>query len=161
MEVKNVKSITPKAVLELGRTGKLPIPTKQEQLYIVYGAANGLVHKPTPFDADQYAIAGRFEAIRSADRQQFAGEYVYLPGDAHGRVVQLLQPNKDTGAMIGDAQIAFEIGYGPDADSPTKYKFYCKPILDATTQDLLSQTRNAISGKLQALLPAPTPAKPK
>lgn len=154
---KVIKKITPKDVMELGRGAKLPKPESQTKLYIVYGVANGLVSKPTAFDADQFAIAGRFEAIRASDQQRFSAEYLYLPGDAHDRVVTMLKPNLDTG-LIPEFQLAFDIGYAPNADSPTGYTFSCSPVLDTKAQDLLADTRKTIDGMLAKLLPAPEKA---
>lgn len=153
-EVKQVKSITPKMILELGRGAKLAKPEKPEKLYIVFGVATGLVPKPTAFDADQFAIAGRFEAIRAKDQQRFAAEYLYLPGDKHDQVVNLMQPNKDTG-LLPEFELAFEIGYAPNADSPTGYVFSCSPVLDTKVQDKLADTRRQVESMLGKLLPPP------
>lgn len=159
METIIVKKITPSQVMQLKRGEKLPKPDKPTPLYVVYGAANGLVHKPTAFDQDQYAIAGRFEAIRATDHQPFSAEYLYLPGDAHDRLVTALRPNAETG-LIPELQIAFNVGYGP-GDSPTGYVFTCSAVLDTKAQDLLADTRKQVAGMLKNLLPPPTPAGKK
>lgn len=153
METKVIKKITPSTVMELQRGAKLPKPEKATPLYVVYGAANGLVLKPTAFDSDQYAIAGRFEAIRATDHQTFSAEYMYLPGDAHDRLVTALQPNKETG-LIPELQIAFNIGYAP-GESPTGYVFSCSAVLDTRAQDLLADTRKQVGAMLKNLLPPP------
>lgn len=152
-EVIIVKSITPKNIMQLKRGEKLPMPKAPTKLYVVYGAANGLVAKPTNFDADQFAIAGRFEAVRASDRQTFSSEYLYLPGDAHDRIVTALNPNKDTG-LIPELTLAFEVGYGP-GESPTGYVFTCSPVLDTKAQDALADARKQVSGMLAKLLPPP------
>ncbi len=155
-DIKIVKKITASTVMELKKTEKLPVPKTQTPLYVVYGAANGLVHKPTAYDVDSYAIAGRFEAIRASDHQRFSAEYLYLPGDAHDRIVTALQPNKETGLMP-ELQIAFNIGYGP-GESPTGYVFTCSSVIDTKAQDLLADTRLQVAGMLAKLLPPPQKA---
>lgn len=152
-ETKFVKKITASSVMELKKLEKLPMPKAHTPLYLVYGAANGLVHKPTQFDQDSYAIAGRFEAIRASDHQRFSAEYLYLPGDAHERIVTALKPNPDSG-LIPELQIGFNIGYAP-GESPTGYVFTCSAVLDTKSQDLLADTRLQVAGMLSKLLPAP------
>lgn len=152
-ETKDLKFIAPKPVLEVAKAGKIPVPKAREKLFIVYGVANGLVPKPSQYDADQQVICGRFEAIRASDQQRFSSQQLYLPGDSHERIVAALAPNQDTG-LIPELQIAFEVGYEP-GDTKTGYSFYCNPVLDTKAQDLLADTRRTVDGMLAKLLPAP------
>lgn len=156
-ETKDLKFIAPKPILEVSKAGKIPVPKAREKLFIVYGVANGLVPKPSQYDADQQVICGRFEAIRVTDQQRFSSQQLYLPGDAHERIVAALTPNQDTG-LIPELQIAFEVGYEP-GDTKTGYQFYCNPVLDTKAQDLLADTRRTVDGMLAKLLPAPKAGK--
>jgi hypothetical protein len=152
-EIKEVKFISPKPVLEIAKAGKIPVPKAREKLFIVYGVANGLIAKPSQYDADQMGITGRFEAIRASDQQRFSAHQLYLPGDSHDILVNALKPNLDSG-LIPELRIAFEIGYEP-GDTKTGYQFYCNPVLDTQTQDALAETRKQVDGMLAKLLPAP------
>lgn len=156
-EIKDIKFISPKPVLEVAKAGKIPVPKGREKLFIVYGVANGLIAKPSQYDADQHAICGRFEAIRASDQQRFSSQQLYLPGDAHDVVVNALKPNSDTG-LIPELQLAFEVGYEP-ADTKTGYGFYCNPVLDTKAQDALADTRRQVDAMLGKLLPAPKGGK--
>lgn len=156
-ETKDVKFIAPKPVLEIAKAGKIPVPKAREKLFIVFGVANGLLAKPSQYDADQMAICGRFEAIRASDQQRFQSMQLYLPGDSHEVIVNALKPNADTG-LIPELQIAFEVGYEP-GDTKTGYQFYCNPVLDTKAQDLLADTRRQVDALLGKLLPAPKGGK--
>lgn len=153
----NLKSITPKAVLEIAKTAKVPVPKAAETLYVVFGVANGLMVKPSAFDADQQVICGRFEAVRAKDQQRFNAMQLYLPGDSHDVIVNALKPNADTG-LIPELQLAFKIGYRPE-ETPTGYAWTCEPVLDTRAQDLLADTRRQVDAMLGKLLPAPKAAK--
>lgn len=159
----SIRKMTPATVLEVGRGGKLPKPSKLTALYVVYGVAEQAVVKPTAFDDVQKVIYGKFEAIRpdlaigdnfKRESAKYTSDTLYLPEPYHTRIVGGLEPNKDTGEVRA-VEFALKVSYKPNSDSPTGYEFVVEPVMPDANQDKMAAVRARVDGVIAKALPAP------
>ncbi len=167
-EPKALRKLTPATIMELGRKAKLPAPTEQTALYIVYGVAQDAQEKPTSFSDTQKVIYGKFVAIRASDQQKFTGDTLYLPEPYHTRIANAVSPppvvDKKTGVVnrtpSQDVEFALKVSYAP-GESPTGYVFTVEDVVENRANDRLAQIAAGVESKLAKLLPAPSKADVK
>ena len=157
METELVRKISSKTVM-----GKIEAPTKQTNLFHVYGIA----HKVRIGESDKgpwVALVGRFEAVRISDGQTFEAAQCFLPEpmssiiseqlsitepvlDGDGKAVKDENGIVKTKRTSDSIRFALEIGV-KKSDSPVGYEYTTKPLMNPAEQDVLADLRK--------LLPAP------
>lgn len=160
-----LKKLTPKLIMETQNPGFVFKPSEAVIYhFMVYGAADKTIVKPSQYDEGQNLLMGRFEAKRLMDGAIFEAANLYLPDKDTQNAIAAAMKSAD--GEVTPVEFAYMVGTIA-GKSPTGYVWVVDALTDTKTQDALAGVRNLVSDQKLlarfnlAALAAPVAETPK
>ena len=124
--------------------GRIDVPTKQVNLFLVYGIVHD--HKEMTTDTGASILfRGTFEALRASDNARYFAPQLMLPEGAAESLLASLKA-QDEGQAV---EFCYEISVKPNKNA-MGYGYNHKALIQARTADPLSAVRAIVSELLKS-----------